>query len=127
MTSTVVNTRISSVSVREDGILYIDIKPDCDFTLTDFNELVDAAYVLGDGKKFLNLIHVGNHTVPDNEARIASCSAEGSKYKVADAFVITSTAQALVANFYMKFNAPFVPTKFFKHEDDALEWLQQFK
>lgn len=118
-------TKISVVSLREDGILQINIKPDVEFTVFDFNELVDAAKKIGNGQKFLNLIIVGDNTLPDNEARTVSCSEAGSIYKIADAFVINSLAQALVANFYMKFNKPFVPTRFFKHKEDAIIWLKE--
>jgi hypothetical protein len=120
-----ITTRISTVFLREDGVLQINIKPDNEFSVFDFNELVGAAKEIGNGQKFLNLIIVGNNTLPDNDARIGSCSKAGSVYKNADAFVIKSLAQTLVANFYMKFNKPFVPTKFFNNEEDALIWLKQ--
>lgn len=120
-----ISTRISMVFLRDDGILHIKIKPDNEFTVFDFNELVDAAKEIGNGKRFLNLINVGSNTLPDNEARIASSSEAGSVYKVADAFVINSLAQRLIANFYMKINKPFVPTKFFNNEDDAVIWLKE--
>ena len=99
-----ISTRISTVFLRDDGILHINIKPDNEFTVFDFNELVGAAKEIGNGRKFLNLIIVCNNTLPDNESRIASASEKGSVYKIADAFVINSLAQTLIANFYMKFN-----------------------
>ena len=120
-----ITTKISVVSLREDGILLIEIKPDKEFTVFDFNELVAAAKDIGNGQKFLNLIIVGDNTLPDNEARVASCSKAGSIYKIADVFVINSLAQTLVANFYMKFNKPFVPTRFFKNKGDAIIWLKE--
>ncbi len=123
----IVNTRISEVFVRDDGILQINIAPNKDFIISDYEELMSAAKEIGNGEKFLNLIVVGDSTLVDNETRIVSCSEEGSQYKKADAFVIQSLAQALIMNFYIKFNKPFVPTHFFKKEEDALEWLQQFR
>lgn len=120
-----ISTRISTVFLRDDGILHIKIKPDNEFTVFDFNELVSAAKDIGDGKKFLNLIIVGKNTLPDDQSRIASSSEKGSIYKVADAFVINSLAQRIVANFYLKINKPFVPTKFFNNEEDAVVWLKE--
>lgn len=120
-----ISTRISTVFLRDDGILHIKIKPDNEFTVFDFNELVSAAKNIGDGKKFLNLIIVGKNTLPDDQSRIASSSKKGSIYKAADAFVINSLAQRIVANFYLKINKPFVPTKFFNNEEDAVVWLKQ--
>lgn len=119
--------RISTVQLREDNILVIEIKSDESFNIRDMWELINAAQKIGQGKRFLNLIIVGAHTVPDEESRVLSTSMEGSIYKIADAFVINSLPQILVANFYMKFNKPSVPTKFFKNVRDAEKWLEQFK
>ena len=122
-----IKTKISTVFLREDGILQLNIDPDNEFTLFDFNELVAAAKVFGNGQKFLNLVIVGKNTLADHASRVASCSKEGSIYKLADAFVISSLAQKIIANFYMKVNKPFVPTKFFNNESDAINWLKELK
>lgn len=122
-----ITNRISTVQLREDDILVIEIRKDENFDVKDMWELIAAAKKIGNGRRFLNLIIVGAHTTPDEESRVLSTSEEGSIYKIADAFVITSLPQVLVANFYMKFNKPCVPTKFFKHVKDAENWLAQFK
>lgn len=122
-----IKTKISTVFLREDGILQININPDCEFITFDFNELMAAAKTIGNGKKFLNLIIVGKNTLADHDSRIASCSKEGALYKLADAFVISSLAQKIIANFYMKVNKPYVPTRFFSNEEDAVNWLKEQK
>lgn len=122
-----ITTRISNVQLREDDILQIEIKKDESFGVRDMWELIEAARIIGNGRKFLNLVIVGAHTVPDEESRILSTSEEGSIYKIADAFVINSFPQILIANMYMKFHKPSVPTKFFKNTKDAERWLYQFK
>lgn len=122
-----ITTRISTVQLREDEVLLIEIKKDESFNINDMWELIEAARKIGNGRRFLNLIVVGAHTIPDEASRILSTSVEGSIYKIADAFVISSTLQAVVANVYMKFNKPCVPTKFFKNIQDAENWLYQFK
>lgn len=122
-----ITTRISTVQLREDGVLLIDIKKDESFNINDMWELIEAARKIGNGRRFLNLIIVGAHTVPDEASRILSTSDEGSIYKIADAFVISSLLQVIVSNIYMKFHSPSVPTKFFKNVTDAENWLYQFK
>lgn len=125
--SEIVQTRISKVFLRDDGILQIDIASNHHFDSQDFIDLVDAAYKIGGGKKFRNLIVVGEHTIPDRDARILSSSEKGSRLKIADAFVINSLPQALVANLIMRIHKPFAPTKFFKNVNEAEEWLMQIK
>src|ERR1700752_255187 len=121
-----ITTRISTVQLREDDILLINIRKDESFNVRDMWELIEAARQIGNGRRFLNLIVVGAHTVPDEASRILSTSEEGSIYKIADAFVISSLIQLMVSNVYMKFHKPSVPTKFFKNVQDAENWLYQF-
>lgn len=125
--SEIVQTRISKVYLREDDILQIDIDADKQFDKNDYQDLVDAARKIGMGRKFRNLIVVGEHTIPDAETRDISCSEIGSRFKIADAFVINSTVQAMIANVYMRIHQPFVPTRFFKNIEEAEKWLMQFE
>ena len=108
-----IDGRIFRVFIREDGILQVDIHDDSFFELADALELVKAAGKLGAGKRFLNLINVGNGCLVDDKARLYSSSKEGSIYKLADAFVIRSFAQQLIANFIIKVNRPPIPTAYF--------------
>ncbi|HXD94546.1 MAG TPA: hypothetical protein VNX01_15175 [Bacteroidia bacterium] len=118
-----VETRITTVFEREDGVLVLDIKPNQVFSRRDAEEAIAAAYAIGKGKKFKNLILVGEHTIADIEAVKLSCSAKGSIYKLVDAFVINSLPQKLIANFYMKVVKPYTPTRFFTKREDAEKWL----
>lgn len=118
---------ISLVQQIEDDVLFIDILPNCDFVLKDFHQLMNAAREIGDGKRFYNLINVGEYTTPDHESRTASTSIEGSIYKKADAFIIHSIPQKFIANFYMNFHKPTVPTRFFNTMDGAKEWIKHLQ
>jgi len=119
--------RCFTVFLREDSILQIDIDENSYFEKKDFEELRDAAGLIGKGEKFLNLIKVGKGTLLDDKARKLSSSVEGCIYKLADAFVITSYAQQLIANFIIIMNRPPVPTSFFTDEDEAVKWLKELQ
>ena len=120
-----IETRITSLYVREDGVLVLDIKPNQVFSKRDAEEVIAAAYAIGKGKKFKNLILVGEHSIADIEAVKLSCSDAGSVYKLADAFVINSLPQKLIANFYMKVVKPVTPTRFFTTREEAEKWLAE--
>lgn len=51
---------------------------------------------------------------------------ENNPYSKADAFVLNSIAQKILANFYVKINKPERPTKFFNNLDEALIWLKKY-
>lgn len=120
-------TRITELFLSKDDFLQMEIRANEDFNINDCHELINAAKEIGNGRKFYNLIIVGEHTLADNEARTLSCSALGSIYKLADAFVISSLSQRIIANFYMKVNKPFVPTKFFNKVEEAIAWLKELR
>lgn len=120
-----IETRITTIYVREDGVLVLDIKPNQVFSKRDAEEAIAAAYTIGKGKKFKNLILVGEHTIADIEAVKLSCSAKGSAYKLADAFVINNLPQKLIANFYIKVVKPYTSTHFFTKQGDAEKWLAE--
>jgi hypothetical protein len=122
-----VKCRISEVYLKNKETLFIDIQAEKEFNVEDFRELKSAAEELGEGKKFYNLINVGDLTIPDKEARELSCSKEGSAYKKADAFVINSLPQKIMANLMMKINTPIVPTQFFNSLEEAESWLQSLR
>lgn len=123
----VINCKNSIVFLRDDGILQVEINDDTYFDIDDAKELIAAAGEIGKGKKFLNLIIAGKGVLVDAEARQLSSSKEGAIYKLADAFVINSLAQQLIANFIIKAQKPPVPTSFFKEKEKAIEWLRSLK
>lgn len=86
----------------------------------------EAVNRLGDGRRFPNLITVGKYTTITKEARDYAASDEANKYTLADGYVLHSFHQKIIANFFIKFNKPKMPVRFFNNEEDALEWLRQF-
>lgn len=114
----------STITQIAHDIVYIDIKPNEEFTLDDYKEAIEGIAQIGDGKIFKQLIHVGLHTLPTNEARQYLTSPERSSFKLADAIVVQSLAQNIIARFIMKFQSPKVPTRVFSNDRDALLWLE---
>lgn len=126
-TKKIITCDISKVYLLNKDTLFIDIQSEQNFELKDFNQLVAAAEKLGKGKRMYNIINVGELTIPDVDARNASASKEGSVFKKADAFIIHSLPQKIIANGYLKINKPAVPTKFFNEVDKAKEWIEKLK
>jgi len=113
------------MSMRSDGIIQTVIKDDCDVRISDAELLMDAYLKLGKGKKIPHLIVFGEFAMADRSV-LEYMAEEANAYGKADAVVITSMAHKILANFYLKFQKPSVPTKFFKAEDEAVEWLQEY-
>ncbi len=117
----------SIVTLMDNGILHIYLKPGAEVELSDAILIVEAMGKLGKGNKFPVLIDAGEFTSVDKEVRIFSASEESNIYTLADAIAYYSFAQKLIADFYITHNNPVVPTKAFPTKEEAIKWLETFK
>ncbi len=113
------------MSLRSDGIIQTRVKNDCDVRIEDAKYLLEAYLKLGEGKKVPHLIIFAEFAMADRDV-LEYVAEEANEFGKADAVVISSMAQKILANFYLKFQKPSVPTKFFKSEDEAVEWLLDY-
>ena len=73
------------------------------------------------------LISGGTFTNQDREAREFSGSEEVMKHCSAIAFISSTMAEKLLANFFIKLMKPTKPTRFFATKEECINWLQQFE
>lgn len=108
----------------ESGLAHIDIIGDYLITEKEVRVINTHLGELNEGNAMLILITAEEVTQFDDSARVFSASEEGSKYSVAEAFVVKSLSQRLIANFYVKVNKPPIPSKVFNSEKEAIKWLE---
>jgi len=116
----------SKVFLRDDGIVQVNFAHELLLDVKQCREL-NATYdkILGDKKH--PILHIaGKYTNVTSGARNYGASEEGLRNSIAEAYVISSLAHKILANFYMKFNKPKIPTQFFKTEEEAIVWLRTF-
>jgi hypothetical protein len=123
----ILEIRIGKVHIRPDDIYEIELKPNEMMTLADAHEIRQAKMQLTGGKECPNLFLMGTFGIPDHQVRAYASTEESKAYRTADAIVIHSFAQKMVANFYMSFHKPPVPTRFFQTKAAAVEWLLQLR
>ena len=116
----------SEISLRKDGIVQIQFCENCDINTKECEEITLACDQLLETKKYPILHLSGKYVTISKEAREYSVSARGIQYSIAEAFVFSSLAHKIVANFYIRINKPPVPTKFFTAAEDATIWLKKF-
>jgi hypothetical protein len=73
------------------------------------------------------LISGGTFTNQDREAREFSGSEEVMKHCSAIAFISSTMAEKLLANFFIKLMKPTKPTRFFATKEECIIWLKQFE
>lgn len=122
-----IETNAYLISLRDDGITLFEVRDIEELSVEDIKLANEAAYKLSEEKPTLNLVILNKFIVTSPEVRAYAASAIACKNKIADAFVIRSVALKIVANFYLRFNKPAVPSKNFSNEIDAVKWLNTFK
>lgn len=115
----------ATISVPEYGIMKIHIKVEDEFTIENSMAIVKARTKLADGRKMAMLYTTETKfVIPSKEVREYVATEKRSELVIADAFVIGSLAQRLAVRFFIRFNKPVRPTRFFDNEESAIEWLR---
>ena len=119
-----ITTRIAEISYDKDRIVRMKIFNDAEIELEDAIQNHEATCALTNGEKHLVLVDGRSNIGVSKEARAFAAQKRENDKRIAEAFIVTSTANKLVGNFYINFNKPAVPTKIFSSEEKALEWLE---
>lgn len=112
----------------EDNVLFMRGKKGADINLHEAIKGVEARKKLQQGEKMLVLIDTSKVFQSSKEARDYGAKKEVTDMSLAMAILAgNSLASIMIGNFFIKFNNPAIPTKLFKSETDALEWLKSFE
>ena len=113
------------LTINEHGFYEVEVFDNVDFSVSDLKQLVKAQQ-----EHFDILLPVltlcKEHANTNIELLNVIAKNKNNPYSKADAFVIKSMAQRILANFYIKIHKPERPTKFFSSKDDAILWLKQY-
>lgn len=117
---------VFSIYLRADGFYQVVINAEKEFTVKNLSEVIITEKEFGAIK--LPVLVICRELATSNVELLHQLSLPGSNpYAIAEAYVLVSLNQRLLANFYLRINKPSRPTKFFENEEDALTWLLQFK
>ena len=111
----------------ENGLIHYFIKPNSHLTFDDITSITEFSDKKGFNGKYLNLYEFGENSDANNDVRSWAAKDSGNHHTVADAFVINSLAQKMIADFYLKFHKPERPTKVFNNREKAVKWLLSFQ
>jgi hypothetical protein len=113
------------VDINDIGFYRVLVNETDEFSVEDLKKLVNAQLELG-GEKLPVLVLCSEHASTNLDLLNAIAKNTNNPLSKADAFVIKSMAQKILANFYIKINKPERPTKFFNDKNEAIKWLKQF-
>ena len=114
-----------SVKINESNFYEIEVFNDKEFGFLELEELIIAQKKLG-SYKLPVLVICQEFASTDTTFTKHLAKNINNPFSKADAFVINSMSQKILANFYLKISTPERPTKFFKNKEEAVDWLKQF-
>lgn len=120
--------KTATLYVDESGILWVRYQKDVDMKPEDAKRHIEAVVQLCGGKKrpFLIDTRDARGTYSLEAMRKLAKDPEIVRIRKAQAIIIDSLPNRLLANFYVKFHKPANPIKIFEKENEALQWLKQF-
>lgn len=111
---------------RTDGIVVLYCS-DHAYDVEDIKQNHLAIKKLMGAQKAHVLTFASKYSSATNEARAYTSNGPHKDFIAAEAFVIHSLAQRLLASFYIKVSKPIVPAGYFTDSLKAEKWLQNFK
>lgn len=117
----------TTIILREDGIVQLNCSDNFTYDVLQIIENTKEIKKIANNQKVLVLNIAAPHTSVTKEVRDYLPVSNHHEFIEADAYVIQSLAQNLLANFYLKINKPNVPTQFFQSITLAENWLYSFR
>lgn len=113
------------VTLFDNRIIKIRFKNNVDFDLIDAKEANQTMFDLAEGKPFLSLVDTINvRSQMTKEAMHHFAHDELTKgVRIAEAIIVDSLHNRILANFYLKYIKSHNPVKVFNNMDKAIEWL----
>lgn len=123
-----IQTKVAIISYNSiERIVYMKILDGAEIELENAIQNQDAVKQLTNNEKHLLVVDArGIDVYVSKDARTFSANRKAGDPCIAKAFIVNSTANRLIGNFYINFNKPNIPTKIFSSEEKAIEWLKSF-
>lgn len=120
------DARSQWIHLGGDGIVYIKTKPGVEIDLADAEESVQKVALLCQGAARPTLVDLSDLKSITREARSYYAGPETAKVESAMALVIKSPLTKAIGNFFLSLHKPMIPTRLFRSEVEAVEWLRTF-
>lgn len=107
------------------NIVYVRMKEDSDVTIQSMKEQYKAQAQLVKDEEYAVLVDGTNNVNVPPATREFMAKHSPANRKATAIITNQNLATLLIANFYVRFNRPAVPTRLFKNETVAVHWLKK--
>lgn len=112
---------------RSNGIVEAHCSDNFTYEIEHIKENLENLKRLSSNGKLLMLNCLEPYTLLSSEARLFIAKGSQIDFIQAEAYVLQSLAQKLIATFFIRVDKPKVPTNFFVKKEEAEKWLLKFK
>lgn len=116
------DTRVSTITVRDDGIVHVDCWEGVQFTEADAVETLQTIDALTGGATALHLVDLRKITSMDRSAR--TVFAQGRHTRAA-ALVVANPLSRVIGNFFLGLSKSDFPLRLVSAPDEGIAWLSQ--
>lgn len=125
MSDTKPNERFT-LSLIEESYYELKIHSGVEIEIDDVKTMVEMQKQMG-GKRLPTLVNAPSNAIVNVETMNYISKNENFPYSKAGAYLVSSSTQKLLSNFYLKLKNPQRPTKFFNNQEDAVKWIMEQK
>ncbi|MBK9283472.1 MAG: hypothetical protein IPM51_04045 [Sphingobacteriaceae bacterium] len=118
-----IRTNYATVFYNDSSFIKTILDNDSEMELEDIIAQRELYAKITLGKRHVILVIAGARTSATKEAREYAAN-NPVLGRLAEAVIIKSMSVRILGNVYINFNKPKVPTKLFKTEEEAEEWLR---
>lgn len=118
-----VTIAIGEICFNKDGILIVRYNNNLDFTLDKAKQVIRVCEKITKGKKVYTMVVTGEHGFMDTKTREYLSGPEVARHRKAVALVVRNLPHRIVASFIIRLRKKYYPTRVFRNEECALQWL----
>jgi len=120
-------TRLSTLWIDENGVLYSAAKKNVPFTVENITEYYDSVGKITEGNNIYLCSDISEIAVPDKQSRdLIANKALDYPFKAAAVITKSKLSEAIGNIMLIWYKFPF-PVKLFTDEDMAQDWLKQYQ
>ncbi|HXU28195.1 MAG TPA: hypothetical protein VN698_13270, partial [Bacteroidia bacterium] len=114
----------TKIELRDDGIIQFFYGDDVHYNMEISQEVENEMMAVTEGVTYMSLRVAGKKSSMAIKVMQYLSRGRGCLLTLADAFVIKSLFQRILAKIYMSLAKPYVPTKFFENVEEAETWVK---
>ncbi|MEZ4938561.1 MAG: hypothetical protein R2799_13305 [Crocinitomicaceae bacterium] len=111
------------ISLLNDFIVRVEIMRNTEVTLDDMDRNLKLYQGFMKGRKLPFIVVFGEFSMANRDVQKEFAHKNRNTIKSMEAYIVNSLPHRIMGNFHLKFFPPSHPTKMFKTEDEAIEWI----